>query len=50
MNGLLKVRVLRIGYLVYFRLYVTFFYKQCRASMTKDRQQSTKVKVKKEQI
>ena len=41
MNGLLKVRVLRMVYLVYFRLLATFFYKRCRASMTKHRQQST---------
>ena len=46
MNGLLKVRDLRMGYPAYFRLYATFFYKRCRASMTKHRQQSTKVKAK----
>ena len=35
MNGLLKVGTLRMGYPVYFRLYVTFFYNRCRANMTK---------------
>ena len=34
-NGLLKMRALRIGYLVYFRLWATFFYKRCRACRTK---------------
>ena len=46
MNGLLKGRALREGDPVYFRLQITFFYKRCRASMTKHRQQSTKVKIK----
>ena len=45
MNALLKVRTLRMGYPVYFRLYATF-HKRCRASMTKHRQQNIKVKVK----
>ena len=40
----LKVRALRMGYPVYFRLYATVFYKSCRASMTKHRQQRTKVR------
>ena len=43
----LKVRALKIGCLVCFRLQATFFCKRCRASMAKHgRQQSTKVKVK----
>ena len=42
----LKVRALRMGCYVYFRLQAAFFYKRCRASMTKHRQQNTKVKVK----
>ena len=37
MNELLKVRALRLGYLVYFRLQVTLFHKRCRASMTTHR-------------
>ena len=35
MSGLLKVRTLRMGYPVYFRLQVTFFYKRYIANMTK---------------
>ena len=35
-----------MGYHVYFRLEATFFYKRCRASMTKHRQQSTRVRAK----
>lgn len=46
MNGLLKVRALKIGYPVYSRLQATFFYKRCRANLTNHRQQSTRVKVK----
>ena len=42
----LKVRALRTGSPVYFRLQETFFYKRCRASMTKHRPQGTKVKEK----
>ena len=34
MNGLLKVRALRMGSPVYFMLQATFFYKRCRARMT----------------
>ena len=37
-----KVRVLKMGSLVYFRLQATLL-QRCRASMTKHRQQSTKV-------
>ena len=33
----LKIRALRRGYPVYFRLQATFFYKRCRASVTKHR-------------
>ena len=42
----LKVRALRMGSRVYFRLSATFFYKRCRASMTKRRSQSTRVRAK----
>ena len=42
----LKVRALSMGYHVYFRLEATFFYKRCRASMTKHRQQSTRLRAK----
>ena len=42
----LKIRALRVGYHVYFRLEAAFFYKRCRASMTKHRQQSTRVRAK----
>ena len=37
MNGLLKVRALRMGSPVYFRLQATFFYKTCRARMTEQK-------------
>ena len=43
MNRLLKVRALTpasIRQPVYFRLYATFFYKRCRTSKTKHRQQN----------
>ena len=42
----LKVRALRMGYHLYFRLWATLFYRTCRASMTKHRPQSTKVRAK----
>ena len=37
----LKIRALRRGCPVYFRLQATFFYKRCRASVTKHRYHST---------
>ena len=45
-NGLFKIRALRIGYPAYFRLSTIFFFKKHRASMTKHRQQSSEVKSK----
>ena len=36
-DGLFKVRALRIGYPLYFRLQAAFFYKRCRVSMTQHR-------------
>lgn len=39
-----KIRILTIGYPVYFNLLATFFGKRYRTSMTKHRLQSTKVK------
>ena len=44
MNGLLKVRSLRTGYPVYFRLSAALFYKRYRTSLTSTGQQSTKAK------
>ena len=44
MNGLLKVRSLRIGCPMYFRLSAALFYKRCRTSRTSAGQQSTKAK------
>lgn len=43
---LLKVIALRMGYSVYFRLYIYifFFNKRCRANMTKYRPQNTKIR------
>jgi hypothetical protein len=43
MNGLLKVRSLRKDFPVYFN-FQTFSYKRCRGSITKARQQGTRVK------
>ena len=40
----LKIRVLRRGYPVYFKLQATLFYKWFRNSMTKHKQQSTKIR------
>lgn len=40
------VRVVRMGYFVYFRLWATFLYKVCKGSLAKQRQQNTKVEVK----
>ena len=45
-NGLLKVRALRIGCPVYFSLCAASFCRRYRATMTKHRQLSTKVKIK----
>ena len=42
----LTVRTLRMGYHAYFRLDITFFYRRCRASMTKHRQHSTGLELK----
>ena len=42
----LKVSAWRKAYSVCFRLQATFFYKKCRDSTTRHRQQSTKVNVK----
>ena len=42
----LKGRALRVSYPVYFRLEGTLFYKRCRVSITKYRQQSRRVKAK----
>ena len=39
-----KVRALRKCYHVYFRLWATFFYKRCRASISKHGQQSISLK------
>ena len=38
----LKIRALKMGYPVYFKLQATLFYKRFRTSMTKHKQQSTK--------
>ena len=45
----LKIRALKMGYPVYFKLQATLFYKRFRTSMTKHKQQSTKFEIK-EQI
>ena len=42
--SLLKVRALRVGYPMYFRQWIPFFYKRCRVNMTQHKQQNTKVK------
>ena len=41
---LFKIRASRMGYCVYFRLEATSLYKRRRASMTKHRQQSTRIR------
>ena len=37
---------MRVGYHAYFRLWTTFFYKKCRASLSKHRQPSIRVRAK----
>ena len=47
-NELLNIRTLKIGYSVYFRLQAAYFYKRCRVSMIKHKQDSTALKLKKQ--